>query len=515
MPSTGGKGDSERLLGSPELCHPSALSAIHMADADLPSLLTPHDEPPAALKRSRLLAAVALPLLMIVLTMLIEKEHVADAAAREPRDAREAAAAQSLSNAALLNRTCAPPLLLSLRLARAPHGRARAPLEGAERLRVLIGAGFPASGLSAVAPLLARLPGACSPARASLGFWTTLGGGTPPHSAAGRRVDAEEEEENPAAPPAWRLPAKSTTREHYLRDVLRLDERKCSVPWEISERYSSIAFRHFSPPAICTPLTIRHYLPSARILLMLAAPVRRAHAQQTAWLHNRCYRDGREAAAAKRGAKYRMAKGAAAGCDRFTAEEQLRLELNCMHFCGLSPSSPMEELLRCATVCSKSLRTALGCKANCPYPSLINSHYALVLSIWLHAFSCDQLLILDQDEFFGSSAETPHRLVGSAAVSALPPTNELQPLLAILRLASFSMENATRLAQSPAFHDRPTAPNFGTALNPISASLRRELDAYFEPFQESLRQLLATHRKCFHERFAAKKSKQKTKMVAR
>ena len=34
-------------------------------------------------------------------------------------------------------------------------------------------------------------------------------------------------------------------------------------------------------------------------MIMVADPVRRAHAQQTAWLHNRCYRDAREAAKAK------------------------------------------------------------------------------------------------------------------------------------------------------------------------------------------------------------------------
>eukprot|EP00966_Prymnesium_polylepis_P256623 5927953-Prymnesium_polylepis.1 len=57
-----------------------------------------------------------------------------------------------------------------------------------------------------------------------------------------------------------------------------------------------------------------------------------------------------------------MAKGAAAGCERFTANEQLRLELDCMRGCGLGPTTPVAELLRCAAVCSKALRTALACK---------------------------------------------------------------------------------------------------------------------------------------------------------
>ena len=60
---------------------------------------------------------------------------------------------------------------------------------------------------------------------------------------------------------------------------------------------------------------------------MLADPVARAHAQQTSWLYNRCFRDAREAASAARGSKGRLAKGAAPGCERMDASSQLRLEL--------------------------------------------------------------------------------------------------------------------------------------------------------------------------------------------
>lgn len=64
-----------------------------------------------------------------------------------------------------------------------------------------------------------------------------------------------------------------------------------------------------------------------------------------------------------------MAKGANPGCEKFTAEFQLRLELECMRGCALKPSSPTSELLRCASVCSKVLRTGLACKERTASPS--------------------------------------------------------------------------------------------------------------------------------------------------
>ena len=84
-------------------------------------------------------------------------------------------------------------------------------------------------------------------------------------------------------------------------------------------------------------------------------------------------------------------------------------------------------------------------QANCPYLSLVNSHYALVLPLWLHALPCDQLLLLEHDTFFAPAPNAP-----PTAASAASPTTELQPLIAMLRFAGFSTENATRLAQTPA-----------------------------------------------------------------
>ena len=139
-----------------------------------------------------------------------------------------------------------------------------------------------------------------------------------------------------------------------------------------------------------------------------------------------------------------------------------------------------------------------------------------MLPLWLHALPCDQLLLLEHETFFQPSSDHSHTVtLPPPATATAPPTTELQPLIAMLRFAGFSTDNATRLAQTPALRDRPAAPSFGTALNPISPGLRKELDAYFAPFQESLRLLLASHRKCFSERYASKKGKQKTKMVAR
>lgn len=143
-------------------------------------------------------------------------------------------------------------------------------------------------------------------------------------------------------------------------------------------------------------------------------------------------------------------------------------------------------------------------QANCPYLSLINSHYSLVLPMWFNVLSCDQLLLLDHDDFFASFAER-----AAAASTSIPAGS---PLLGVLQFAGFSADNATRIISRLS---HPTPPNFGTSLNPISKRLELDLEAYFAPFQHSLRQLVASHRKCFSERFAAKKSKQKTKMVAR
>jgi hypothetical protein len=54
------------------------------------------------------------------------------------------------------------------------------------------------------------------------------------------------------------------------------------------------------------------------------------------------------------------------------------------------------QLQQCANTCGRVLRNALSCKANCPYLTLINSHFALVLPLWLRTFPCDHLLLLDR-----------------------------------------------------------------------------------------------------------------------
>ena len=80
-------GDSERLLGSPDPSHPGGvLSPIHLlsspgtTEGEGQTLQVRHimhdDNPAAGLKKSRRLAAVVLPLLMICVTMLIEKHEV-------------------------------------------------------------------------------------------------------------------------------------------------------------------------------------------------------------------------------------------------------------------------------------------------------------------------------------------------------------------------------------------------------------------------------------------------------
>ena len=86
----------------------------------------------------------------------------------------------------------------------------------------------------------------------------------------------------------------------------------------------------------------------------------RAHAQQTQWFQSRCFRDAREAAAAGRGAKGRLAKGAAPGCERLDATVQLRLELGCVRSCRLRVDSSAEALQQCMLACGRVLRAALS-----------------------------------------------------------------------------------------------------------------------------------------------------------
>ena len=80
-----------------------------------------------------------------------------------------------------------------------------------------------------------------------------------------------------------------------------------------------------------------------------------------------------------------------------------------------------------------------------------------------------------------------------------------------LRFVGLFSANASSLAQLQRF--QPPPPHVGTGSNPIDEPLRHELNAYFAPFQEHLRKLLASHLKCFHERTSSKRKRRKTKVV--
>ena len=489
---------------------------------------------------------------MITVGMYIQKTSHAGsqtaepevAAAETPEASPEAPRVpQRLLNMALLNRTCAPQLL--------PYydsGRKLSATEGAERsgVRILVGAGFVASGLNSLNGFMARLPGACKPSRQNAGFWTSFGSGSSGRRSAASEGGASDDDESGGGGSggggSGRLPPTPVAVERYLASVGYRPGKgpgSCSVPWELTERYTSIGVRHYSPPAVCTPLAIRSHFPAARVLIMLSDPVKRAHAQQTLWLHNRCFRDSREALAASKGAKGRLAKGAAPGCERLDASAQLRLELTCVRSCKLHADSGAEALQQCAATCGRALRSALSCKSNCPYLSLINSHYALVLPLWTRALPCDQLLLLERQHIFeappghgkppgaSSSAPSPplrrrarlrqHAAAGHGpppvpappaplppppAPPPPPPALPSTPLLAMLRFVGVPSDNATHVSMLQQ-RFRLAAPAFATASNPIEPQLQAELDDYFRPFQAQLRKMLTAHKKCFAERTKA------------
>ena len=170
----------------------------------------------------------------------------------------------------------------------------------------------------------------------------------------------------------------------------------------------------------------------------------------------------------------------------------------------------------------------------------VGSFYSLLLPLWLHAFPCDQLLVLQHDAFFGTSPPPASASASSASTSsssstaaatvatapstrwvgparpassrppALPPPRQ-ELLRTTLRFLGLPLGNATALAQLQ--HFQPPPPDAGLASNPIDAALRRELSEFFAPFQEQLGKLLASHLKCFHERTSSKRKKRKTKVV--
>lgn len=142
---------------------------------------------------------------------------------------------------------------------------------------------------------------------------------------------------------------------------------------------------------------------------------------------------------------------------------------------------------------------------------MVNSHYALVLPLWLKALPCDKTLVLEQETFFPSPSppQLNKRGDGAPTTPSPPPLADLQPLISTLRfVGGLTTENATRLARLRSY--QPASPNFGTNLNPISPALRRNLEAYFAPFQEQLNKMVAIHRNCFAEE---RKKTKKTKML--
>jgi len=541
---------------------------------------------------------VGLPLLFFSIGLFLQRNNTMQGeaeqedalAAKEWQYFKVAASAkalpQRLQNLQLLNQTCSPALLKLYTVGPGLEGNrpVSAPVRGEAGTAVIVGAGFMASGLSSLAGLLQQLPGACKPSRSNLGFWTSLevdgegyGARNVSDGAAGssRRLVSDvvvgQNEKivryggsgsggeggggGGGGTTSWRMPPEAATRHRYLRDVVRLragSERQggCSIPWELTERYSSIPGRWLSipghgrtPPAVCMPLVLRHHFPNARVIMMVADPVQRALAQQTAWLHSRCYRDEREAVRARAGEKYRLSKGAVSGCERMDANTQLALELRCLQQCKLRVDAPLWQLQACASTCSRQLRQASNCKSNCPFLSLINSHYALVLPLWLHAFSCDHLLLLDRNAFSDAAGAAPSTEDGSGAATHKaklrrrarlrqrqgrsppappppptppppppppPPTPVLPatPLLGLLRFLGLEARNATQVARLQQHYRLAAPPALGTAANPLDPHLQAELDAYFQPFQAHLRKLFAMHRKCSLERAGKRKNAQ-------
>ena len=520
----------------------------------------------------RLCFGTVLPIVMITVGMCIQKsttqqqqeaalaeEHALEEATPEAEEAPRVP--QRLLNLALLNRSCGPRLVAHW--AREPSsGRSLAALDSSALagMRLVVGAGFVASGLNSLSEVMFRVPGACKPSRSVVGFWTSLGGGGggSGHGSSSSRRDvaiAGMDEDDIVGSSSsgggggggvsgagWQLPPEASTRQRYLHAVGYSNSGgggggsgQCSIAWELTERYTNVGVRHFFPSSVCTPLVIRHYFPQARVVLMLADPIRRAHSQQTQWLHTRCFRDAREAASARRGNRGRLAKGAAPGCERLDASSQLRLELTCVRGCRLRPDSSAEALQKCAMTCGRTLRSALACKSNCPYLSLINSHFALVAPLWLRSFPCEQLLLVDGAAFFaaasGASAASKadrdattsasprrrtrlrQRLVGKreppSSPSPPPPPPPppplaltTAPLLSLLRFVGAPTKNGTH-ASFLLQRYQLGAPGFGTESNPIEPKLLAELEAYFAPFQAQLRKTLAAHRKCAAERLSS------------
>ena len=139
----------------------------------------------------RLCFGTVLPILMITVGMCIQKNsnspvsvHSSSEHETEPLVEESPRLPQRLLNLALINRTCAPQLIAHY-TSKELSGRSLGSFEdmsiaggGTLPRRLLVGAGFGATGLSSLSALMAKVPGACHPVRPAVGLWTSLGGGS-------------------------------------------------------------------------------------------------------------------------------------------------------------------------------------------------------------------------------------------------------------------------------------------------------------------------------------------------
>ena len=468
--------------------------------------------------RSRVAFAVTLPLMMIATTVHIQKLS-SDASMRPSGGDGETVEEIHEANYALLNRTCAGGLVPQHRSLRG-GGAALAPGEPAYTgAKVIIGAGFVASGVTTIASVLqSAVPGACQPPRGGIGkesYWTTLattGTGTPRRKkkGVGRQLNSTRR--------LAQLPSVPYVRQTYLRGLGWSQTGSCQVAWEASDRVASLSRDGRN---LCVPFIIRHYFPAARVVLVLADPVERAVLQQSNWLYNRCWASAHDALRAHddgaKAAKAKRAKNAARGCERFGAQLQLQAELECLRTCELHATPTLEKAMSCASTCSKALHNSFpaecGVGGSCPYLTLLHSHYSLVLPLWLQALPCDQLLILQRGQLFEErevhAAPPPPPVFSPFARAATPPPisegRRKVGELTLRFLGATAANGSLDLLQS-----LPAQSALSAALNPIDARLRRELDEYFEPFEAALEHQLSAHHRCFTERSRLKRSRPKT-----
>ena len=127
--------------------------------------------------------------------------------------------------------------------------------------RIVVGAGFLASGLTSLSSIFERLPGGCHPIRPNLGFWTSLPAGAAGAAASKRSsaIDVGDDDGHDGhdghetVEGTWHMPRESGTRHRYLNEYVRLRRGVhgaggCTIPWELTERYVSVTSRHYSPP---------------------------------------------------------------------------------------------------------------------------------------------------------------------------------------------------------------------------------------------------------------------------